>query len=148
MKINKKGSPHVGPPGSTHIPEKYISTVKAALKILERDVKNDKRCNSSFRRLKGGRDFNALFNDSSIWLNYDSDNSSTWGWVIPETHPKDIIICQVALRMGKWSTAATIVHEVAHLNGAPGGDSHSAEIRVKKCSLDSARGPYDPHIKG
>ncbi len=41
--------------------------------------------------------------------------------------------------------AATIVHELAHVAGAPGGASHAAEKATDKCGF---KPQYDPTILG
>lgn len=41
-----------------------------------------------------------------------------------------------------------IIHELAHLNGAPGDESHEAELRVLECGLHSPNGPYNPDTRG
>lgn len=87
-----------------------------------------------------------MFQDPNIWLHYD-DSTSVWGWVMPATYPRDVVIGRVAVAYGRWSIAGTIVHELAHLNGAD-GHSHAAEETLKHCGLQSPGGPYDPHIKG
>ena len=99
--------------------------------------------------MPGGKDFQTLFDDHTIWINYDAtNNGQLWGWTMPNAHPRDIVVAQFALRMGRWSTAATTVHELAHLNGAPGGASHAAEHTVKACRMSSPAGPYDPGVIG
>jgi len=96
-----------------------------------------------------GKTFKDLFDDPRIWINYDStNNGNLWGWTVPGTHPRDLVVSRFALGMGIWSTAATIVHEMAHLNGAPGGASHAAEHTVRACRMRSRAGPYDPHVIG
>jgi len=44
-----------------------------------------------------------------------------------------------------WEVAATIVHEFAHIAGAPGGTSKSAEKSVKMCGFNLQ---YDKNIQG
>ena len=36
-----------------------------------------------------------------------------------------------------WTVAATLIHELAHTNGAPGGNSHAAEATLSQCLLRS-----------
>ncbi len=140
---------HSGPTGSSSVPIEYIDTLFQALSILLHRMRDHRGCNSSFSALSGGRSFKNMFDGTTIWINYDPNNSgSDWGWTIPSTNPNDIVICKYALRMGKWSTAATIVHEMAHLNGAPGVPSHAAEHRVRACRMMSPNGPYDPSVQG
>jgi hypothetical protein len=46
--------------------------------------------------------------------------------------------------MGKWTTAATLVHELAHVNGAP-GTNRDAGNTLLNCMLKSL---HDPTIIG
>jgi hypothetical protein len=149
ISVNAGSGIHAGPTGSAPVPVGYLDTINRALTILLGGMRGNHRCNSSFSALSGGRSFRDIFDDHTIWINYDSDNRGhLWGWTIPSTHPNDVVICQYALRMGRWSTAATVVHECAHLNGAPGGPSQAAELRVKECRMMSPNGPYDPLVSG
>jgi hypothetical protein len=149
MRINCSATPHVGPIKSGKVPEALLSTLKEALAILKRSMGNDSACNSSFTGLPGGLTFKHFFDDPEVWINYDPvDDGTLWGWTKPSSFPKDIVITRYALRAGRWSTAATIGHELAHLNGAPGGPSKAAELRVKACHLQSSKGPYDPFVEG
>ncbi len=98
--------------------------------------------------MPGGKTFRDLIDDYTIWINYDpKNNGNDWGWTVPTTNPKDLVITQFALRMGRWSTAATIVHELAHLNGVTGA-THVAEHTVKACLMQSGAGPYNAGIIG
>lgn len=149
LSINAGSGIHSGPPRSSAVATEYLYTVNQAVSILLNGMRNNSLCNSSFSNLSGGRSFQHMFDDHTIWINYDPDNTGNlWGWAIPQTYPNDIVICRYALRMGKWSTAATIVHELAHLNGAPGRPSHAAEQRVRECRMMSPNGPYDSSVQG
>ncbi|MDB4985973.1 MAG: hypothetical protein JWN04_1151 [Myxococcaceae bacterium] len=139
---------HIGPQGANALPSKYLPDLQKALSILANGMRLDAECNASFTRLSGRRPFHAWFDDPDVWINYDpNDRGDDWGWTIA-SHPKDVVITQYALRMGRWSIAATIVHELAHLNGAPGSRSKAAELRVKQCHMKSRLGPYDPGVEG
>lgn len=140
---------HVNPAGSTFVPDKYLDTISRALAVLQKGMRDGKACNDEFKLLPGGRSFKDLLDDHKIWINYDpTNNASLWGWTMPVAHPDDLVVTQYTLRVGLWSTAATIVHELAHLNGAPGGTSHSAEHTVRACGMRSPGGPYDPNVVG
>ena len=147
MMTNAGSSIHVAPPGAGPVPARHLDTLNRALDILRSRMRDHGRCNDSFSNLAGGRTFKDMFDDSTIWINYDPNNNS-FGWVIPGTYPNDIVVGEFAFKMGRWSVAATIVHEAAHLNGAPGGASHAAELRVRECKMMSPNGPYDPTITG
>jgi hypothetical protein len=149
LSINGDTMCHGGPPGSLEVPEQHLVTVRRALTIIATRIRGKYKCDEIFTALPGGRSFQDLFDDPNCWVNYDPSNAQNdWGWTMPSAYPSDVVITQFTLRMGRWSTAGTIVHELAHLNGAPGGASHAAEETLKYCGLQSPLGPYNPHIKG
>lgn len=138
---------HTGPPGTTAIPEMHRDVVRRAIRIITNDIVPRHSC-SNFARLPGGRTLAQMI-ALPIWLNYDpTATGQLYGWVEPATHPHDVALGRFALRLGVWSVAGTIVHELAHLNGAPGGNSHDAERALRDCGLRSPNGPYDPSIRG
>lgn len=144
MRINK--GKHNGPRGSYAVPSQYHSVIDRAIALLQAQVAQHP-C-TSFGQLPGGQSFQSLL-ASELWINYDPSNKyGFWGWTSPATHPKDIVVSQYCCRMGRWSLVGTIVHEMAHLNGAPGGFSHAAEETLKGCGLQSPDGPYDPNVLG
>jgi hypothetical protein len=148
LQINGDGVCHAGPPGSHMVPEQYISEVQRGLTIIRDRIRGRERCDAIFSALPRGRTFQQLFDDVTSFVNYDPSNrQGDWGWTIPGTYPKDVVISQFTIRMGRWSIAGTIVHELAHLNGAD-GHSHAAEETLKYCDLQSPNGPYNPNIRG
>ena len=112
--------------------------------------------NTYFRGLPGGRTLTALLADASIWINY---GPSLGGWGQTDSvGGKEIALGGLAFRTGRWSVLATMIHELAHSNGAPGGASQDAERAVLACGLgssserrtgvDDPRTPFDPSIGG
>ncbi len=96
-----------------------------------------------FQSLDGGRTFAEVWNDPHVWINYDPENrQGKYG--AHRRGTKEIAISKYALRMGRWTVAATLVHELAHVNGAPGNNSQ-AEDTLKTCLL---KGLHDPTIIG
>lgn len=98
-------------------------------------------CNQAFAALPGRRTLMVIWRDPRIWINFDTSRS---GQDFGETTGFDITITQYALTLGLWTTAATLVHELAHVDGAPGTD-RQAEDTLLKCMLP---GPHDPTILG
>ncbi len=148
LSINGDDICHGGPPGSEEIPEAHMDTLRRALDIIQSRIRGTPRCDEIFQALPNGKSFTELFDDPNNWVNYDPSNKQgDWGWTMPGTFPKDLVVTQFCLRMGRWSTAGTIVHEMAHLNGADGA-SHAAENTLRFCQLQSPRGPYNPRIRG
>jgi hypothetical protein len=121
--------------------------------------------NRYFTSLSGGRSLTVLLNDSSIWINYDptlADDGATF-------HNRDLWIGPGPFRIGRWMVLATMIHELAHINGAGGPATglvcnafsaacHAAERAVLECGLgrrserstgvDDPATPYSPSITG
>ena len=110
-----------------------------------------------FRTLPNGRSLRQLLADSSIWINY-APTLNDWG----ETNfagGKEIAIGVSAFRMGRWSVLATLIHELAHVDGVVGSVSPmAAEDALLACGLgkrserssgiDDPSTPFDPRIRG
>jgi hypothetical protein len=112
--------------------------------------------NVYFRSLPDGRSLTDLLNDAGIWVNYHP-TMGAYG----ETNAvsgKEIAISERACRIGRWTVLATLIHELAHAGGAPGGADASAEEALLACGLgrsvekttgvDDPRTPYSPTIRG
>ena len=96
-----------------------LHVIKQAIWIISHRIKGFRPCNKAFEKLPGGRSFDDVWEDASVWisrdpLNQQGRNAATLG--------NEITISTFSLRMGRWTTAATLVHELAHVNGAPGTD--------------------------
>lgn len=107
-----------------------------------------------FVTLPLARSLTQLLADSSIWVNYNPIIPDFGEAIIGGT---ELSIGRSAFAMGRWSVLATLVHELAHINGAPGGSSKAAEEAVlaagmgrasEKGGRDDAWTPYDPDIGG
>jgi len=70
----------------------------------------------------------------------------------------EIAIAPKAFRIGRWTVLATLIHELAHSDGAAWGrDSAEAELAVLACGLgrkseqtqgDDPYTPYNPRLRG
>jgi hypothetical protein len=104
-----------------------------------------------FMRLPGGRSLRDLLADRSIWLNHDP-RMRDYGMTSLD-YPHEIAIGQIAFIQGRWMVLATMLHELAHVNGAPDDDG-SAELTLVHCGLgrrsEITRGddPNTPFIPG
>lgn len=110
-----------------------------------------------FRGLPGGRSLSELLADSSIWINYHPTMTD-----FGETNfagGKEIAIANTSLRISRWTVLATLVHELAHVNGVRGAVlPQAAERAVLACGLgkqseltsgvDDPSTPYNPTIRG
>jgi hypothetical protein len=111
--------------------------------------------NAYFRTLPGNRSLTLLLGDRSIWINY-SATMPHFGEAI--VGGKELCISAAAFRISKWTVLATLIHELAHINGAPGGASRQAEAALIHCGLgrasehtsnvDDPKTPYNPGISG
>lgn len=109
-----------------------------------------------FKTLPGGRTLTQLLNDSTIWINFDP-TLTLFG--LGQIGGKELALGPRAYKVGKWTVLATIIHELAHLNGAPNTSTDKrAEEALLHCGLgkksekasgvDDPRTPYNPDFGG
>jgi hypothetical protein len=149
--INTPATGHVGPAaiagGHQYLPygdHHLLAVLRAAVTIIDGRIRGHRPCNEAFSRLPGGHTFAAIWADRGLWINYDP-SLAVGDFGASRVGAKEVTITQFALRKGHWTVAATLVHELAHVNGAPGGRDHSAEHVLTRCLL---AGLHDPHILG
>jgi hypothetical protein len=90
-----------------------IDTVKRALNLLETRIAPMDSVNAYFRGLPGTRTFQVVLDDPRIWISRDPH-----GPAAAETVGLHITLGLQTLRIGFWAAAATLLHEMAHVNGA------------------------------
>jgi hypothetical protein len=142
--INTPASGHVGPTplpgGYEYLPytnSKHLATLRAAINTINHRINGHARCDAAFKALPGGRTFAQIWGDMSVWINFDPSQAvGSYG----ATRGKNITITAYALAQGHWTTAATLVHELAHVNGAP-GTTHQAEGVLRHCLLANLENP-------
>jgi hypothetical protein len=125
--------------------EKQIALVVAAFAEVNRRILENKgvlkTCNAAFGKLPNGRDFAALWKDPGIWVSFDPNPEEG---VFGITYEKDIAITAYVFTLRepiRW-IAGTLVHELAHVNGAPGGtDSKQAESTLPPCGFEDTYNP-------
>jgi hypothetical protein len=110
-----------------------------------------------FRSLPFGRSLTQILADRTIWINYAPTIKDMWGATDTKIH-KEIAITAPAYLWGRWTVLATLIHELAHTNGAPGSNSRAAEEALLHCGLgrhsegttntDDPRTPFDPAASG
>ncbi len=133
--IHIAGDGHNTPLGrhtwNAYTDNKKKKVIEDALFILKNNVKGMKPCNDCFQKLSGGRTFDNLLDDNTIFISHDPhNNQGDFGATIGN----DITITDFSIAMGRWTVAATLVHELAHVNGAPGND-HQAEGTLPCCGF-------------
>lgn len=144
------------------VPERWRGMARWARERAIRVAQHNPAANRYFRSLPRGRSFTSLVSDSGIWINYFND-PDVYGFTYSNSN---LWLSDAAFEGGRWMVLATIVHELAHINGAIGGASlcsnystpcHAAERAVLECGLgsksersgqDVRRTPYDPGIMG
>jgi hypothetical protein len=125
--------PNSGYEWQEYADEKKKRVIEQALFILRHNVRGSKPCNHCFQKLPGGRTFDDILNDDTVVISYSPGNQrNDFG----ATLGKDVTITEFSIRMGRWTVAATLVHEFGHVNGAPGTD-HQAEGTLICCGFSA-----------
>jgi hypothetical protein len=143
--------PHINEPGCGHgrvtspagnryweyASKNSLSILKKSIWIIENRVKGMRPCNNCFKRLPGGRSFDDVWADNSVWINYDSRVDRDWYGVTLGVGGTEISISELAFKKGRWWVAGTLVHELAHVNGAP-INTAVADETLLVCGLKNA----------
>ena len=82
-----------------------------------------------------------MLNNSDIWISYHSRTGDGFFGLTSTKRPKEITITGDAFAGGIRVVAATIVHELAHVNGAPGAPSSMAEGSLNSCGFGDQFNP-------
>lgn len=102
-------------------------------------------CNVYFASLPKGSSFRQLWKDDRVFINY-SPAAEEGRFATTHSNDRDIALTRWCIdHHNHWMIGATIVHEFAHIGGAPGGASHKAERAVRECGFIPQ---YDPDIRG
>jgi hypothetical protein len=125
--------------------ETHITLMINAFMEINRKVIWDKgilkSCNGAFAKLPGHQDFAAVWRDPGVWVSFNPNPDEG---IFGITFKKDIAIAANVFKFAdpvRW-IAATLVHELAHVNGAPGGmDSKAAEATLPPCGFDDKFNP-------
>lgn len=78
-----------------------------------------------------------MWADDTVWINYESRTDRGWYGITIRVGGKDISISQLAFNKGRWWVAGTLVHELAHVNGAPLATAQADEVLLS-CGLKNA----------
>ena len=135
-------------PNITATEKKRLATLTKAYDIINKlDAKLDLQgpYNKYFKTLPKSETFRSFWRDNTIFIKFSpSMTNGSYG----ATHSNDKDICVSAWYLDNtnhWMIAATIVHEFAHIAGAPGGASHAAEKAADMCGF---KPQYNPAILG
>jgi hypothetical protein len=100
-----------------------------------------KNCNRAFCNLPGRRDFAAVWRDPGVYVSFNPNPDPSFTGI---TFKKDITISSWLFKNPNAARliAGTLVHELAHVNGAPGGMvSKAAEATLPPCGFDDLFNP-------
>ena len=160
MTIQLNIGDHVSPHASfIAFPGSRLDTIKWARRKAIWIPQNIASADVYFRGITAGaRSLTELLADSNIWVNFHPtlvDFGVTPGAAGFAT---ECAIGPAAFRIGRWTVLATLIHELAHCNGAPGGGSTVAEDALPHCGLgklsefrtgiDDPHTPYKPGLGG
>ena len=155
--------------GSVAFPNNRRETMRWALNRAIRITSDIVSADIYFSKLPNGRTLTDLLADKTIWISYHPTGTVQFlrGPVkvvhfLGVTHPmhrNDVTVSIRALKLGKWMTLATLIHELAHLNGAPRTRGNKqAEEAVLACGMgklseqssgiDDPQTPYHPGVSG
>lgn len=90
-----------------------IRKVNSALEILRTQVQPRKSVDDFFRRLPYHHSFEEVLGDARVWICFDPA-----GPAAAETKTFYITLGRKTIKAGYWTIAATLLHELAHVNGA------------------------------
>lgn len=121
--------------------KKHIQIIKDAIRIINLKIKNNKSCNSYFKTLPLKKTFLQIWNNKKIWISYDGSKGTWYATNYKKIH---ISLTDITLNKGRWVTIATIIHELAHSDGAP-GTNRQAENALLKCMM---KAHHNPNIIG
>jgi hypothetical protein len=123
----------------------FLAVLRDAMRVITGRVTGHEPCNAAFRALPGRRSFADLWADPTVWINFDPQMTPGIFGAKIMGYPPEITITATTLTKGRWWTAATLVHEFAHVNGAPGAHSgdhaRDAEEVLRRCLLKDLADP-------
>ncbi|MCB1905814.1 MAG: hypothetical protein KDH15_00460 [Rhodocyclaceae bacterium] len=155
INIGDHTSPHAG---YVAFPAEHRETMRWARTRAIWIARNKPSADVYFRGIAAGsRSLTALLADRSVWVNYHA--TLVVDGVTPgSSFATECAIGASAFRMGRWTVLATLIHELAHCNGAPGGANTIAEDALIHCGLgkrsematgvDDPSTPYLPGLAG
>ena len=149
-------SPHAG---FIAFPNAHRDTMRWARRRAIWIAQNIPSADVYFRNITGGaRSLTALLADRNIWTNYHATLADFGVTPGAAGFATECAIGPSAFRIGRWTVLATLIHELAHCNGAPGGGSTVAEDALPHCGLgklsefrtgvDDPHTPYTPGLSG
>jgi len=114
-----------------------VEQIKLAMNWIQSAVVEGKKCSEScdeaFGKLPGGRKFSDIWADQTIFISFlKTPDPKMYGQAVKSG--KDLAVSYGSFKQGWKMVAATIIHELAHLNGAP-NNTTEAEDTLLHCGL-------------
>lgn len=159
MTIQLNIGDHISPHASfIAFPAARLGQVRWARKKAIWIAQNIPSADVYFRGITAGaRSLTAILADSAMWVNFHP-TLVDFGVTPGAGFATECAIGPPAFRIGRWTVLATLIHELAHCNGAPGGGSTVAEDALPHCGLgrmsefrtgvDDPHSPYQPGLGG
>lgn len=129
--------------GYIAIPERHRGTMRWARTKAKEIAKTMPSANTYFKTLPDGRSLSDLLSDSSIWVNYHP--TMPFFGETNQVSGKEIAISEKSFKIGRWTVLATLIHELAHTDGAPGGDGQTSRAGTALMWSGQAVGIDDRH---
>jgi hypothetical protein len=135
------------------VPFRHQWATKWARARAKEIAANVKSADKYFKSLPEKRSLTQLLLDRRIWINHAPHLYGTGVRLANE-----IGIGELAYIRGRTLVLATLIHELAHIAGAPDGNSRAAEDALIHCGLgkqseadtgiNDPSTPYDPNARG
>ena len=112
--------------------EKHLQVVRDAIELLTSRVltKHQSSCDAFFTQMPAKRSLSDIVNGSrKYWIHHDPTGPDAGA-----TAGMDVTLGTKALRGGKWAVLATLIHELAHTNGAT-DEKGDAEDALNHCGM-------------
>lgn len=139
------------------VPAQHHATVKWARRRARLVSQHMPSANRYFSKLPLGRTLTSLLDDNTIWINYSPIIGANLGQTSTE-YPHEVALGTLAFEGGRWTVLGTLIHELAHVGGAPADTDQRAEQALVYCGLgswselktrrDDPRTPFVPWIQG
>jgi hypothetical protein len=153
INIGDHTSPHAG---YIAFPAHRRETMNWARRRARWIAANKPGANVYFQAITAGaRTLSQILADRSMWVSYHptlADHGVTPGAAGFAT---ECAIGPSSFRISRWMVLATLIHELAHCNGAPGDPSTVAEDALPHCGLGRMSelrtgkdDPWTPYIPG
>ena len=99
-----------------------LHMLKRAVHIIDRNIyRKNVACSRYFKTLNPDSplSFDDVWGDKDVWINLDPRSIADFNGFNANSKPKEITIAARSYRRNVWFVVAVVVHELAHVAGAP-----------------------------